>query len=223
MLFDLDGTLLDTAPDMVAALNALRAEQLLAPLPFAAVRPYVSHGAAALIRCGFPEARDAQSGEALRTRFLDLYRARIAEQTRPFAGIPEVLAAVEQLPLPWGVVTNKPAWLTGPLLHTLDLDHRAAVIVSGDTVAEHKPHPLPLLHAAETLGLPPGDCLYVGDAERDIQAARAAGMPVLVALFGYIGPQEAPQAWPADGWVSSPTEILGWLPTASMSTPRASK
>lgn len=210
MLFDLDGTLLDTAPDMAGALNALRQQRSLAPLPFETIRPHVSHGAAALVRLGFPGVRDAQS-EILRARFLDLYRARLAQQTRPFAGVPELLAAIEGRPMPWGVVTNKPAGFTEPLLQALDLYRRAAVVVSGDTVAEHKPHPLPLLHAARTLGLASQDCLYVGDAQRDIQAARAAGMPVVVALFGYIGPQDEPLQWPADGWVNAPGEILDWL------------
>lgn len=210
MLFDLDGTLLDTAPDLAGALNALRQQRSLAPLPFETIRPHVSHGAAALVRLGFPGVRDAQS-EILRARFLDLYRARLAQQTRPFAGVPELLAAIEGRPMPWGVVTNKPAGFTEPLLQALDLYRRAAVVVSGDTVAEHKPHPLPLLHAARTLGLASQDCLYVGDAQRDIQAARAAGMPVVVALFGYIGPQDEPLQWPADGWVNAPGEILDWL------------
>jgi N-acetyl-D-muramate 6-phosphate phosphatase len=209
-LFDLDGTLLDTAPDMAGALNTLLVERASTPLPFATVRPQVSHGAVALVRLGFPDAAETER-EALRVRFLELYRARLAEQTRPFAGIPELLAAIERQGIPWGVVTNKPAWLTEPLLQALGLGSRAGVIVSGDTVAERKPHPLPLIHAAQRLGLLPAQCLYVGDAERDVQAARAAGMQVLVALFGYIDPLSAPREWPADGWISSPLEVLGWL------------
>jgi len=208
VLFDLDGTLLDTAPDMVAALNALRTEQGLDPVPFARARPHVSHGALALVRLGFPEVADH---EPLRLRYLELYSERLAVQTRPFDGVPELLAALEQSGTAWGVVTNKPAWLTMPLMETVDLTRRAAVIVSGDTVSERKPHPLPLLHAAQALDLPARECLYVGDAERDVQAAVAAGMPVLVALFGYIGAQETPQRWPADGWISAPLETLDWL------------
>lgn len=210
VLFDLDGTLLDTAPDMAGALNALRVERAAKPLPFAMVRPQVSHGAAALVRLGFPDAGDTEH-EALRVRFLELYRARLADETRPFAGVPELLAAIERAAVPWGVVTNKPAWLTDPLLQALGLGSRAGVIVSGDTVAERKPHPLPLIHAAQSLGFLPAECLYVGDAERDVQAARAAGMQVLVALFGYIDPLAAPRDWPADGWISTPQEVLGWL------------
>jgi phosphoglycolate phosphatase len=214
VLFDLDGTLLDTAPDMIGALNALRNERSCPPLPFAAARPQVSHGAAALVRLGFPEVPDPDR-EALRIRFLELYSARLAEETRPFASVPELLAAIERAGIPWGVVTNKPGWLTDPLLQALGLTSRARVIVSGDTVAERKPHPLPLLHAAQQLGVPPADCLYVGDAARDIEAARAAGMHAIVALFGYIDPLEAPQNWPAHGWISSPLELLDWLGCAA--------
>lgn len=210
VLFDLDGTLLDTAPDMVAALNALRAERSVAPLPFATARPQVSHGAAALVRLGFPDAVDPDR-ETLRIRFLELYAARLAVETRPFLGVPELLDAIERAGLPWGIVTNKPAWLTDPLLTALGLRSRARVVVSGDTVAQRKPHPLPLLYAAQALALAPSDCLYVGDAERDVQAARAAGMRAIVALFGYIDAREQPQDWPAAGWVDSPLQILAWL------------
>lgn len=208
VLFDLDGTLLDTAPDMVSALNALRAEQGLDPVPFTQARPHVSHGALALVRLGFPHLADH---EPLRLRYLELYRERLAVHTQPFDGVPELLAALERSGTAWGVVTNKPGWLTLPLLDALDLRRRAAVIVSGDTVSERKPHPMPLLHAAQALERATPECLYVGDAERDVQAAVAAGMPVLVALFGYIGVEEAPQRWPADGWISAPLETLQWL------------
>jgi N-acetyl-D-muramate 6-phosphate phosphatase len=210
VLFDLDGTLLDTAPDMVGALNTLREERSFPPLPFAAARPQVSHGAAALVRLGFPEV-PAPDREALRVRFLELYSDRIADETRPFERVPELLGMLERAGIPWGVVTNKPAWLTDPLLQALGLSRRAQVVVSGDTLAERKPHPLPLLHAAQLLGLAPAECLYVGDAARDVQAARAAGMQVIVALFGYIDPLEMPRDWPADGWISSPLELLDWL------------
>ncbi len=208
VLLDLDGTLLDTAPDMVDALNALRAEQGLDAIPFETARLQVSHGAAALVRLGFPDIADY---EPLRLRYLDLYRARLAVQTRPFAGWLEVLAALDRAGIPWGIVTNKPAWLTEPLLDALSLRSRAGVIVSGDTVSKRKPHPLPLLHAAQGLGLAPCECIYAGDAERDVESAVAAGMPVLVALFGYIDPLEMPLRWPANGWINSPLEMLHWL------------
>jgi phosphoglycolate phosphatase len=209
-LFDLDGTLLDTAPDMVKAINSLRAEENLAPLPFAAVRPQVSHGAAALVRLGFAQALDAEF-ESLRGRFLAIYRGCLAEETQLFAGMAQLLAALEHNGIPWGIVTNKPTWLTEPLLEALGLHTRAGSVVCGDTFEERKPHPRPLLHAAAQVGVAPEKCLYVGDAERDIQAARAANMRSLIARFGYIGPTDDLESWSADGCIDSPHEILQWL------------
>jgi phosphoglycolate phosphatase len=169
VLLDLDGTLLDTAPDMAHALNQLRIAEGLQVLPFAQVRPHVSHGAPRLIRLAFGEP-EAVRFEALRVRFLDLYRDCLASQTCLFAGFDEVLARIEQAGMRWGVVTNKPGWLTVPLLEQLGLDRRSACVVSGDTLSERKPHPMQLLHAAALLGLEPRECVYLGDAERDVQA-----------------------------------------------------
>jgi 2-phosphoglycolate phosphatase len=210
VLFDLDGTLLDTAPDMVDSLNALRAEEHQPPLPFEAVRNFVSHGSNALVRLGFENA-EPERFEVLRARFLELYRTRLTLRTRPFEGIPELLETLERCGLNWGIVTNKPGWLTEPLLKDLGLYTRAASVVSGDTLAQRKPHPAPLLHAARQLGVEPGACLYVGDAERDVLAAKAAGMRVLVASFGYIREEERPELWPADAWVEAPLGVLDWL------------
>jgi phosphoglycolate phosphatase len=210
VLFDLDGTLLDTAPDMAGALNALLAEGARPSLAFAAVRPHVSNGAAALVRLAFPDVDEARF-EALRVRFLQLYRERIDHETALFPGGDELLAAIEARRLPWGVVTNKPAWLTEPLLAALALDQRAGTIVSGDTLPERKPHPRPLLHAADVLGVAAHECLYVGDALRDVEAARSAGMRALVAGFGYLGPDEDARAWPAEGWLERPLDLLRWL------------
>jgi phosphoglycolate phosphatase len=210
VLFDLDGTLLDTAPDMAAALNTLRAEEGSAELPFTHVRSHVSHGGAALVRLGFPEARDAEF-ERLRSRLLKLYRADIPRATRLFDGLAGVLEELESQHVPWGVVTNKPGWLTEPLLAALGLATRAGCVVSGDTVAQRKPHPLPLLHAARLIGLEPLRCLYVGDAERDVRAGKAAGMRTLIARYGYLGPDDQPRAWHADGMVDAPGEILTWM------------
>jgi len=210
VLFDVDGTLLDTAPDIAAAVNELRRERGLAPLELARVRAFVSHGASALMRVAFPHAPEAEF-LALRARLLVLYRAALAVHTRPFAGILELLAQLEHSGTRWGVVTNKPGWLTHPLLEAQHLRERAAVIVSGDTLPQRKPNPEPLLHAARQLGVPVQRCVYVGDAERDVLAARAAGMPVLVVRFGYLAPGENPLEWPADAWVDSAGEILTWL------------
>ena len=213
VLFDLDGTLLDTAPDMVAAMNALLVEQRLAPLPFASVRPYVSHGANALVRLGFPTIAEDELN-VLRERFLAIYRECLAEETALFAGMPELLGALERAEVPWGIVTNKPTWLTEPLLEALGLRGRIGSLVCGDTFPERKPHPRPLLHAATELGIAPEKCVYVGDAERDIVAARAARMRSLVARFGYIGPADDIDSWAADGCIDSPLEVLDWVQRA---------
>lgn len=210
LLLDLDGTLLDTAPDMGGALNRLRAEHGLEPLAAEVIRPVVSHGAMRLVSLGFPEAT-GESFESLRLRFLELYAANLAVGTRLFPGFEAVLERLESRGLPWGIVTNKPGWLTGPLLAALDLDHRSACAVSGDTLSERKPHPLPLLHAARLVGVEPGRCIYVGDAERDIQAGRAAGMTTLVATYGYISASEDPLQWQPHGMVSEPAELLAWV------------
>ena len=214
VLFDLDGTLLDTARDMATAMNALRAEASLPALPFESVRPYVSHGATAMVRLGFPQLREPEFN-VLRDRFLILYRDCLAEETQLFAGMPELLGALELAGIPWGIVTNKPTWLTEPLLDALQLRERAGSLVCGDTFPERKPHPRPLLHAAAELAVAPESCLFVGDAERDIKAARAAQMRALIARFGYIGPADRIDEWLADGCIDSPLEILDWLTTAS--------
>ena len=210
ILFDLDGTLLDTAPDMIGALNLLRQEEGLEPLPFSAVRSSVSHGAVRLVTVGFPSAQGDEF-ERLRQRFLAIYSENLAAGTRLFAGLEQVLAAFEVEGLPWGIVTNKPGWLTDPLVEQLDLARRACCVVSGDTVNERKPHPLPLLHAASLVGVEPERCVYVGDAERDIQAGRAAGMTTLVAAYGYISASEDPLQWQPHGVVASPDELLRWM------------
>jgi len=210
VLFDLDGTLLDTARDMAGALNDLRTEEGLSPLPFAAIRPHASHGSTAMVQAGFGFA-PGDTFEAMRQRFLDRYAARIAVETRLFPGGEALLLALEKAGLKWGVVTNKPAYLTDPLMAALELTPRAACIVSGDTLAQRKPHPAPLLHGAAQAGLDPAACVYVGDAERDVQAALAAGMTALVAHFGYLADTDRPDTWGAHGSVHSMAEIATWL------------
>ena len=214
LLLDLDGTLLDTAPDMGGALNLLRAEHGLEPLPAATIRPVVSHGAMRLVALGFPGVAGDEF-EALRMRFLEIYAANLSAGTRLFPGFDAVLETLESRDLPWGIVTNKPGWLTAPLLAALGLERRAACVVSGDTVAERKPHPLPLLHAAEVVGVQPEHCVYVGDAERDIQAGRAAGMTTVVAAYGYISDEEDPRQWQPHGVVQAPDELLHWVGCAT--------
>lgn len=206
LLLDLDGTLLDTAPDMAGALNALRVEEGRPPLPFASLRPWVSHGGIALVRAGFADVDDA-GREQLRLRFLDLYRASLSGGTRLFDGFAALLARLDAARLPWGVVTNKPGWLTAPLLADLGLDTRAGCVVSGDTLAVRKPDPAPLVHAAALLGIAPGECVYAGDAERDIIAGRAAGMRTVAVLWGYLAVGEDPAAWGPDAIASVPDEL----------------
>jgi N-acetyl-D-muramate 6-phosphate phosphatase len=210
VLFDLDGTLIDTAPDMIDSLNQLRAEESLAPLPYALARTQVSHGSTGLVRLAFAGA-DPVRFEQLRERFLALYNERVARDTQLFDGAVEVLEAIESTQRRWGIVTNKPTFLTTPLLKAIGIGLRAGCVIAGDTLPERKPHPAPLLHAANLLGLQSQECLYIGDAERDIQSARAAGMPVLLATYGYLGPDDAPQSWGADGEIGSLRDLLAWL------------
>lgn len=211
VLFDLDGTLLDTAPDLANALNAVLRANGREALPFDIIRPVVSHGGRALIELGFGITANDPDFEPLKQQLLDFYENNIADQTSLFPGMPEVLEHIESRGLNWGVVTNKPGWLTNPLMDALGLAERAAGIVSGDTLNERKPHPAPLLHACELIGTEPRHCLYIGDAERDIQAGHNAGMPTLVALFGYLTADDQPQRWGATALIHEPRDILAWL------------
>jgi len=221
VLFDLDGTLADTAPDLAYALNCLLREQERAPLPYETIRPVVSHGATALVRLGFGLSSDDPVFAALRERLLSLYQQHLARETRLFDGMAELLDFIEQRGMNWGVVTNKPAFLTQPLMAALGLAERAACIVSGDTTANKKPHPEPLLHACRLAGSKAAQCLYVGDAQRDIRAGHNAGMPTLVALFGYIGGEDHPETWGADALIGDPAEIIAWIKNRSRAEPSA--
>ena len=210
VLFDLDGTLLDTARDFHESLNDLRAEERLPPLDFETVRAQVSHGGHALVKLGFGVLAP-QEHEAMRMRLLNIYRKRLARHTRLFEGGDEMLDAIEDRGLSWGIVTNKPGWLTDPLLVEVNLHGRARAVVSGDTLPQRKPHPMPLLHAAQTLGLQPHECVFVGDAERDCQAAAAAGMYSVIAGFGYIGDDDRADQWFQHGWLDTPLDLISWL------------
>jgi phosphoglycolate phosphatase len=218
VLFDLDGTVLDTAPDMWNAMNRLLGEQGREALPYSAVRPFVSHGARGVLLQGFADVGPERFAQ-LQERFLELYRANLSEGTRLFAGMERVLAQLAARGIRSGIVTNKAAWLTEPLLEQLALRDRFACIVSGDTVTERKPHPLPILHAAALVGLPPVECIYVGDAERDVQAAHAAGMHALVALYGYFGADDDPRAWGAEGHLEQPIDLLAWIDASGRAVP----
>ncbi len=211
VLFDLDGTLADTAPDLAEALNRLLAEHGRGPVPLERARPVTSSGARGMLRIGFGIDPQDPRYDGLKARFLDLYAERVCGETRLFDGIAELLGALESRGIVWGVVTNKPERFTVPLLEALALRARAACVVGGDTTGRAKPHPDPLLHAVRALGVEPPHCLYVGDDLRDVQAARAAGMSVVAAAYGYLGDEGDPRAWGADAVVAHPLEVLNHL------------
>ena len=211
VLFDLDGTLADTAPDLAFALNTLREERGLTALPFAQIRDHVSHGSYRLISLGFDIDELAPMFAALRERLLEVYADNLARETCLFDGMQTVLDTLDARGIPWGIVTNKPAFLTEPLLAALALAPRTRAVISGDSLAKRKPHPEPLLEAAVLTDTPPQNCIYVGDARGDITAARAAGMTPVIASYGYIGADDDPSGWGAAGAIAHPLEILDWL------------
>jgi 2-phosphoglycolate phosphatase len=211
VLFDLDGTLADTAPDLGAALNRVRRDRGLEPVPLAQLRPYASRGARGLIGAGMAVVPGEAAYEDLREAFLAHYAAALCVETTLFADVEAILTALDARALPWGIVTNKATRYTIPLLASLRLDTRAAAVVCGDTLPYAKPHPAPLTEAATRLGVAAARCVYVGDARRDIEAGIAAGMRTLVARWGYIEPDDAPESWRADAILDSPPALLGWL------------
>ncbi len=207
VLFDLDGTLLDSAPDMAATVNRMRAARGRPPMALEALRPHVSKGSRAMSAAAFPELGGEVPGEMIR-EFLDVYEEELGRHGEPFAGVAELLAAIEAAGSRWGIVTNKPEYLARQVLPKLGWDSRSAILVGGDSLPERKPHPLPLLHAAQAVGVGIADCAYVGDDERDIAAARAAGMHAIVALWGYRLPDDDPLAWGADAQAASARDLL---------------
>ena len=219
VLFDLDGTLVDTAPDLVRAVNRVRRDRGLAPLPFAELRPYASHGARGLLAAGMAVTPADADYAALRDAFLAHYAAALCIESAMFDEMERLLAAIELRAMPWGIVTNKATRFTAPLLDSLGLSERAATVVCGDTTPHAKPHPAPLLHAAAELWVAPARCVYVGDAQRDIEAGIAAGMHTIVARYGYIQPDELPDTWPADGHITDPVALIAWLPERAARRP----
>ncbi len=211
VLFDLDGTLVDTAPDLANALNATLKHFGREPLPFEDIRPEVSHGGVALIRLGFKIEPGDTHFEDYRQFLLDYYKNNLSVNSRLFDGMDELLERLESDGIPWGVVTNKPSWLTDPLMQQMGIDIRAACIVSGDTCANKKPHPEPIHHACQLAGVSAEHCWYIGDAERDIEAGNAAGCTTVTALFGYIDEDDQPENWQADHLISHPSEIMNLL------------
>jgi phosphoglycolate phosphatase len=211
---DLDGTLADTAPDLAAALNALRVEEGFEPLSLGEIRSFVSHGAPQLVRLGFGEELIEDEFERLRGRLLDHYSRAVCRHTRLFPGFDILLQELETRGGRWGVVTNKPGWLTAPLMAELGLSERAGSIVSGDTLAHRKPHPAPLLLAAEQMQVEAESCIYVGDARRDIEAGLAAGMYTVAVRWGYIPPDDSADDWNAHRVIDEPGELMELLTEA---------
>lgn len=207
VLFDFDGTLADTAPDLAGAVNTMRERRGLPALPLAKLRPWASHGARGLINAAFGIEPHDRDYEPMRVEFLADYEAALCAHTTLFDGMPAVLAQLERHGLRWGIVTNKMARLTAPIVRALHIEHRAAVVVSGDTTPYAKPHPAPLLHAAAELGVATSDCLYVGDDERDIVAGRAAGMATVAAAYGYCSEVD-PRVWAPDAVIDAPSALL---------------
>jgi N-acetyl-D-muramate 6-phosphate phosphatase len=212
VLFDLDGTLADTAADLAAALNRVRADRALPPLPIAALRGYASHGARGLLAAGMGVTNDDADYKPLREAFLAYYESGLFWQSRLFDGAELVLDEIERRGMRWGIVTNKAQRFTLPLARYLALIPRAGTVICGDTTPYAKPHPAPLYAAANELGFDASDCVYVGDAERDVTAGIAAGMKTLIARYGYFAPEDAPERWPADGCIDSLPMLLDWLP-----------
>jgi phosphoglycolate phosphatase len=211
VLFDLDGTLADTAPDMALTVNRMLASRGKAAVAVEQVRPFVSRGARGMVCSAFGITTDHPDFNALREEFLRLYGENLCVDTRLFPGMAELLDLLEAQSIAWGVVTNKFERFARPIIEALGLDKRAAVIVGGDTCPRPKPFPDPLLFAAATIGVAPMRTLYVGDDERDVQAARAAGMPVIVAGYGYLGDGPPPALWNADAIVRDAEGIGKWI------------
>ena len=211
VLFDFDGTLADTAPDLGGALNRLRGQHALAPLPIEAVRPWASSGARGLLRIGFDLKPGDATYDAMKQAFLGHYDAAICVETRLFPGIAELLEQLEARNIAWGIVTNKATRFTERLVRLLGLEQRAGCVVCGDTTPYMKPHPAPLLAAAARLALAPGLCGYVGDDLRDIQAAHAAGMTSIAVEYGYGGTGHGPRSWNADAVIAQPGDLIGCL------------
>ena len=207
VLFDFDGTLADTAADLCGAANRMRAEAGLPKLPLAQFRPWVSRGGRAMLEIAFAEA-SAEQREAMLPTFLALYAEHVADETELFPGVADLLTRLETAAIGWGIVTNKPIGLAEPVVKALGLDTRSGVLIGGDSLAERKPHPLPLLEACRRMGVAPNKAVYVGDDRRDVEAGHAAGMPVVAVSWGYLPPNDPIASWGADVIVDHPAELL---------------
>ncbi len=211
VLFDLDGTLVDTAPDLLGVINQLRKEHHLSPLDLASFRAIVSFGSKKMIKQAFAMDEDHPKFDYLRQRFFNLYQQHLADATQLFPTMDQVLTFLEENNIPWGIVTNKLTRHTTALLKALRLDHRPSCVVCGDSLPKYKPDPEPILHACKLIKHPPNSCVYMGDSQTDVIASKAAGTTTLVALYGYLSQEDNPLAWQADGYINAPLEILDWL------------
>ncbi|MCU0736585.1 MAG: HAD-IA family hydrolase [Methylotetracoccus sp.] len=209
VLFDLDGTLLDTAPDLIFAVNSALREVGLPESSDAELTPLISRGAPTMLRRGL--GGSMEPFEPLLERMLDLYQSNVAVHTRLFQGMDRVLDSLDRASIPWGIVTNKLSRFTDPLIRALRLDQRTPCVISGDTTRERKPHPLPLLEACKRITRDPAGCLFVGDALSDVEAGRRAGMSTLAAVYGYLAEDDQPEQWAADGLIGHPEELIPWL------------
>ena len=211
ILFDFDGTIADTAPDLARALNRQRIARNQPLLPIELVRTVASAGARGLLNLGFGLTPDNPDYQAMREEFLSFYAEQLCQDTRLFPGIPELLEQLDEQAILWGIVTNKPARFTRPLMHLLGLHHRAACVISGDDTAYTKPYPEPLLTACRQIDAAPDHCIYLGDDIRDVQASLAAGMKPIVALYGYLGDSDPPETWGAFELISHPGDLLHYI------------
>ena len=211
VLFDLDGTLLDTASDLIASLNHALQKESLPCVSAEQIKPYISHGAAAMISRSLNVAFNDEIHNRILEHMLNDYKNRIAEHTELFPGMASILEALENRGIKWGVVTNKRERFTSLLMDALNLTARAACIVSGDTTANSKPHPEPMLAACKQAGVKPQQCLFIGDSANDIEAGKSAGMKTMAAAYGYLKPDDDPESWQADALIQSPAEILPWM------------
>lgn len=211
VFFDFDGTLADTAPDLGHALNRQRTERNLEPLPIEQIRSMASAGARGLLGLGFNIGPEDHDYMAMRDEFLEFYAQRLCHDTQLFPGIAELLDQIEKQGLLWGIVTNKPARFTYPLIEQLGLQNRVASIVCGDETSRTKPHPEPLLVACRKIEVLPTACLYLGDDQRDVKASLAAGMEPVIALYGYLGNDQPPETWGARYMINHPQDLLAYL------------
>ncbi len=211
VLFDLDGTLIDTAPDMALALDLLCDEEQQSRLPYSKVRPIVSNGSVALVTLAFGEELEEQTLERLKKRYLEIYQDNLSVHSKLFDEMDQLLRQLELNNIKWGVVTNKPGWLTEPLMESLGLTRRAACIVSSDSTVNRKPHPEPMYYACELTNAKPHECIYIGDARRDIEAGKNAGMRTIIAEYGYIEDSEDTSDWQADHHIQSPSQIFALI------------